>query len=83
MPINAGDAAHRRHLEETLKPLYISDCDHDKLMDRATEMEDWDHIEEIAVGSDSDEEGYDEAESSKDDEEEEDKEGSQEDKDSK
>ena len=45
-------------------------------MDRATEMEDWDHIEELAVGSDSDNEGCGESEGSEE-EEEDDEEGSE------
>ena len=39
---NAGDVGHRMQLEELLKSLGIDDEVHDFLIDRATEMEDWD-----------------------------------------
>ena len=56
LPSSAGNSTQRSRLEDTLKPFRISDEDHDSLMDRATEMEDWDHVEEIPVSGDEDSE---------------------------
>ena len=55
LPETCGDASRRTYMEKKYKPMKILPSDHDFLMDRASEMEDWDHYE---VTPDDDPDGY-------------------------
>ena len=48
LPPSCDDGPRRSYIERKYKPMKILDVDHDFLMDRAAEMEDWDHFEVTA-----------------------------------
>ena len=46
LPSSCGNRRERLEIEEKLNPLRLKNEDHDFLMDRAFEMEDWDHYDQ-------------------------------------